>query len=67
MLDLGYLDGSSSLDDLCQIMAEQVDGGVLTVQLDGKDIADAEQRRLVIRNLTENALNSIAQNALLVA
>ena len=62
-----YLDGSNSLDDLCQIMAEQVDKGTLAVQLDGKDIADAEQRRLVIRNLTENALNSIAQNALLVA
>ena len=64
---IGYLDGSNSLDDLCQIMSEQVDKGVLGVQLDGKEIADAEQRRLVIRNLTENALDSIAQNALLVA
>ena len=64
---IGYLDGSNSLDDLCQIMVEQVDGGVLTVQVDGKDIADAEQRRLVIRQLTENALDSIARNALLVA
>lgn len=62
-----YLDGSNSLDDLCQIMAEQVDSGALTVQLDGKDFADAEQRRVVIRQLTENALNSIADNALLVA
>jgi methyltransferase-like protein len=64
---IGYLDGSNSLDDLCQIMSEQVDKGVLAVQVDGKDIADAEQRRLVIRKLTENALDSIAQNALLVA
>ncbi len=62
-----YLDGTRSLDDLCQIMYEQVDKGALGVQLDGKDITDAEQRRLVIRQLTENALNSIAQNALLVA
>ena len=62
-----YLDGSNSLDDLCQIMSEQVDKGVLAVQVDGKDIADAEQRRLVIRNLTRTALDSIAQNALLVA
>ena len=64
---IGYLDGSNSLDDLCQIMSEQVDKGVLAVQVDGKDIADAEQRRLVIRNLTRAALDSIAQNALLVA
>jgi methyltransferase-like protein len=64
---IGYLDGSNSLDDLCQIMSEQVDKGVLAVQVDGKDIADAEQRRLAIRNLTRNALDSIAQNALLVA
>jgi len=64
---IGYLDGSNSLDDLCQIMSEQVDKGALAVQIDGEDIADAEQRRLVIRQLTENALDSIAQNALLVA
>jgi len=64
---IGYLDGSNSLDNLCQIMSEQVDKGVLAVQVDGKDIADAEQRRLIIRNLTENALGSIAQKALLVA
>jgi len=64
---MGNLDGSNSLDVLCQIMSEQVDKGVLAVQVDGKDIADAEQRRLVIRKLTENALDSIAQNALLAA
>ena len=64
---IGYLDGSNSLDDLCQIMSEQVDKGVLVVQVDGKDIADAKQRRLVIRNLTESALSSIAKHALLVA
>ena len=62
-----YLDGSNSLDDLCQIMSEQVDKGALTVQIDGKDIADTEQRGIVIRNLTENALNNIARAALLVA
>jgi len=62
-----YLDGTHSFDDLCQIMYEQVGKGVLGVQLDGKDITDAEQRRLVIGQLAENALNSIAQNALLVA
>lgn len=64
---IGYLDGSNSLDDLCQIMSEQVDKGVLTVQIDGKDIADAKQRRLVIKSLTETALGSMAQHALLVA
>ena len=64
---LGYLDGSNSLDDLCQLMSEQVDRDVLSVRVDGKAIADAEQRRLFIRNSTKNALDSIAQNALLVA
>ncbi len=62
-----FLDGSNSLDDLSQIMAEQVDKGVLGVQVDSKDIADTEQRGIVIRQLTENALNSIAEKALLVA
>ena len=64
---IGYLDGSNSLDDLCQIMSEQVDKGALNVQVGGKDIADAEQRRLVIINVTKNSLDSIAPNALLVA
>jgi methyltransferase-like protein len=64
---MAFLDGSNSLDDLSQRMAEQVDKGVLAVQADGKDIADMEQRAIVIRQLTENALNSIAEKALLVA
>ena len=64
---IGYLDGSNSLDDLCQLMSEQVDRDVLSVRVDGKAIADAEQRRLFIRNSTKNALDGIAQNALLVA
>ena len=62
-----YLVGSNSLDDLCQIMSEEVDKGVLDVRIDGKDITDAEQRRVVIRNLTESALGSMAQHALLEA
>ena len=62
-----HLDGTRSINDLCQIMLERVDKGALGVQLDGKDIADTEQRRLVIRQLTENALNSFARAVLLVA
>ncbi|MDA0229050.1 MAG: methyltransferase regulatory domain-containing protein [Proteobacteria bacterium] len=62
-----YLDGTRSLDDLCQIMVEQVGKGALGVQLDGKEIADTEQRRLVIRQLTETALNNFSRTALLVA
>ena len=62
-----YLDGNNSVDHLCQIMSEQVDTGTLGVQLGGKDIADADQRRLVIKQLTDNALDRFAQKALLVA
>ncbi len=64
---IGHVDGSKSLDDLSDIMAEQIDKGALAVQVDGKDIADAEQRRIVARQLSENALASLALNALLVA
>jgi methyltransferase-like protein len=60
------VDGSKSLDELSEIMAEQIDKGVITVQADGKDMTDGEQRRSIIRQFTENALSSLAQNALLV-
>ena len=61
-----YLDGNNTLDILIQNMIEQVDKGTLTVQLDGKDIADPDQLRRVIRQLTEIALNEFAETALLV-
>ena len=64
---IGHVDGSNSLDDLSDIMAEQIDKGALAVQADGNDIADAEQRRIATRQLTENALASLSLNALLVA
>ena len=63
---VGHVDGSKSLDELSEIMAEQIDKGVITVQADGKDMTDGEQRRSIIRQFTENALSSLAQNALLV-
>jgi methyltransferase-like protein/SAM-dependent methyltransferase len=63
---VGHVDGSKNLDQLSEIMVEQVDKGVIAVQADGKDMADDEQRSSVIRQLTENALASLAQNALLV-
>jgi methyltransferase-like protein len=61
------LDGRNSLDEICNILSEQVDKGILGVQLGGKAIADANQRRLVIKQLTENALDRFSQKALLVA
>ena len=64
---IDYLDGTHSFDDLCQIMFEQVGKRALGIQLDGEDIADIEQCRLVIRQLTDNALNRFARTALLVA
>jgi len=64
---IDYLDGTHSFDDLCQIMFEQVGKRALGIQLDGEDIADIEQCRLVIRQLTDNALNRFAWTALLVA
>ncbi len=64
---VGYLDGSKNIDELTTIMTDKVNTGAIAVQIDGKDIPDIEQRGVVIRQLTENALASLADNALLVA